>query len=330
MQSLILSSIAIWASRKAEPVVLLSGSPLTLVLTEAVDTRKAKMGDRLLLAVYEDVKVTGEAGTTVLIPHGTLAAGRVTWVRRRDGTHSKAGIGITVDKLTLPGTASVDAVEVHPDAARPVPASNEDPDQRSPLRFKPKELAWHTERSCGAPNPTVDEFLAFYSRVASGDIKQALDKVVPETKDWNLLRRLEFRNTVVENCQIVFHKTFDDAGLRAFLGSDAYDRVKPLIETYRGQALPQLLKELRNGNAIAIAQFVQGIAVLVDGYRRWRDQGDILVAAGTLLPVKTGGDLKFTFGGPASMGIATRVRSLDKRRVPATANAKANIRANGH
>jgi hypothetical protein len=67
-------------------LVLNSGTPINLAVTEEVNSSTHKEGDAFKLTVMEDVKV----GNTVVIPRGTPASAEITW-RTGKGAFGKSG-----------------------------------------------------------------------------------------------------------------------------------------------------------------------------------------------------------------------------------------------
>ena len=70
----------------AEMLMLNAGVPITLAVTEEVNSSTHKEGDMFKLAVLNDVT----AGQTVVIPKGTPANGEITW-RTGKGAFGKSG-----------------------------------------------------------------------------------------------------------------------------------------------------------------------------------------------------------------------------------------------
>lgn len=67
-------------------LVLNSGTPITLVVTEEVNSSTHKEGEKFKLTVLNDVKI----GEKIVIPRGTPATGEITW-RTGKGAFGKSG-----------------------------------------------------------------------------------------------------------------------------------------------------------------------------------------------------------------------------------------------
>ena len=74
------------AAQAAKELMLNSGTPITLAVSENVDSSSHKAGDLFKLTVLNDVTV----GQTVVIPKGTPATGEITW-RTGKGAFGKSG-----------------------------------------------------------------------------------------------------------------------------------------------------------------------------------------------------------------------------------------------
>ncbi len=69
-----------------QSLVLKSGTPITLVVTEEANSSTHREGDVIKLTVLNDVSI----GQTVVIPRGTPATGEITW-RTGKGAFGKSG-----------------------------------------------------------------------------------------------------------------------------------------------------------------------------------------------------------------------------------------------
>lgn len=83
----------------AGPLTLNSGTPITLVVTQEVNSSTQDAGDNFPLAVLNDVRI----GDTVVIPRGTPAEAEVTW-RTGKGAFGKSGkLEFSVRSIILNG-----------------------------------------------------------------------------------------------------------------------------------------------------------------------------------------------------------------------------------
>lgn len=84
---------------KAAKLVLNEGTPITLAVTEEVNSSTHKEGDIFKLTVLNDVKI----GDTVVIPRGTPATAEITW-RTGKGAFGKSGkIEFALSSINLNG-----------------------------------------------------------------------------------------------------------------------------------------------------------------------------------------------------------------------------------
>jgi hypothetical protein len=91
--------VPVVAAPAARGLMLGAGTPITLVVSEEVNSSTHREGDLFRLAVLEDVKV----GDTVVIPRGTPATGEITW-RTGKGAFGKSGkIEFALQSIDLPG-----------------------------------------------------------------------------------------------------------------------------------------------------------------------------------------------------------------------------------
>lgn len=67
--------VATAAGQASEMLILNAGVPITLVVTQEVNSSTHKEGDIFKLTVMNDVST----GQTVVIPKGTPATGEITW-----------------------------------------------------------------------------------------------------------------------------------------------------------------------------------------------------------------------------------------------------------
>ncbi|MBS1239366.1 MAG: hypothetical protein H6R45_72 [Proteobacteria bacterium] len=74
------------AEAQAELLTLTAGTPVTLAVTQEVNSSTHKAGDTFQLTVLNDVKI----GETVVIPRGTPGVGEITW-RTGKGAFGKSG-----------------------------------------------------------------------------------------------------------------------------------------------------------------------------------------------------------------------------------------------
>lgn len=92
---------AVQAATSAQSLVLNSGTPITLVVTEEVNSSTHKEGEKFKLTVLNDVKI----GETIVIPRGTPAAGEITW-RTGKGAFGKSGkIEFALTSIDLNGVS---------------------------------------------------------------------------------------------------------------------------------------------------------------------------------------------------------------------------------
>jgi len=85
------------AAQKASQVRLPNGAPVSLLLTEPVSSKTAKIGDSIKLQVLEDVR----AGDLVVIPARTPAIARIEEVKSAGMAWHKGQMAIRVESVTL-------------------------------------------------------------------------------------------------------------------------------------------------------------------------------------------------------------------------------------
>lgn len=95
-------------SKQEREVNLASNTSLAAQLESALDARKAKVGDRVVLKTTQAVKQNGE----VIVPKGARLLGHVTEVAQRTKENGASRIGVAFDRLQkgaldMPITASV-------------------------------------------------------------------------------------------------------------------------------------------------------------------------------------------------------------------------------
>ena len=91
------ASPALTPAEEHGPIVLKKGTEVKLVLLEMVSSATAKNGQKVRMAVSEDVTLNG----AILIPKGTLAAGEVTELRKAKPQKRNAFLEIKPIDLTL-------------------------------------------------------------------------------------------------------------------------------------------------------------------------------------------------------------------------------------
>jgi hypothetical protein len=94
--------------KQGKQIYLLSETQMTAQLQSALDTRHAKVGDRVLLKTTEAIKQNGK----VVVPKGAQLLGRVTDVQQQTRESGASHISVLIDQLRsgsmdLPITASI-------------------------------------------------------------------------------------------------------------------------------------------------------------------------------------------------------------------------------
>lgn len=95
-------------SKQGRQVNLASNTALAAQLENSLDTRRAKVGDRVVLKTTRAIKQDGE----VIVPKGARLMGHVTEVQQHTKSNGESRIGVAFDRLQkdaldLPITASI-------------------------------------------------------------------------------------------------------------------------------------------------------------------------------------------------------------------------------